>query len=121
MKVLLVVLSLFASLAVSADYDCYRKALNDFSVDSMAFQVKSEEAVVMFEDRPDKAVYSVIRSLEQNLGCSNKSFELAEVSCKEIVPGNALSSICYVESQHGYFFISMDMMESINVVFNRWD
>ncbi len=121
MKVLLIIASLLVSLAASADHDCYRRALNNFSVDSMAFQINSEEAVAMFEDRPDKAVYSVVRSLEQQIGCSEKSFELAEVSCKEIVPGNLLSSICYVESQHGYFFISMDMMESINVVFNRWD
>ena len=121
MKVLLVVVSLFVSLAASANYDCYRKALNDFSADSVSFQVYSEEAAVSFEGKPESAAVAAVRDLEEKLGCDAKSFELGEISCKEVVPGNLLSRVCYAESQLGYFFISMDMMENMNVVFNRWD
>ncbi len=121
MKVLFIVISLVASLAVSADYDCYRKALDDFSVDSKAFQVHDEDAAVMFSDLPEKASFKAIRELEAMLGCVEKSFEISEISCKEVVPGNSLSRVCYVESNMGYFFVSMDMMEGLNIVFNRWD
>lgn len=121
MKVLFIVISLFASLAASADYDCYRKALDDFSVDSKAFQIHDEDAAVMFEDSAERASFKAIRELEAKLKCAEKSFEISEISCKDVVPNNSLSRVCYVESQMGYFFISMDMMEGFNVVFNRWD
>lgn len=121
MKVLLVVISLFVSIAASANYDCYRKALNDFSADSMSFQLYSEEAAASFEKKPENSAVAAVRDLEEKIGCDVKSFEIGEVSCKDVVPGNLLSRVCYAESQHGYFFISMDMMENMNVVFNRWD
>jgi hypothetical protein len=120
-KVILMLLALVLSGSVFANYDCYRRALNDFSSDSAAFQVYSDDAIELYEERPEKAVKAAVSELEGKLECQKGSFELAKISCKEVVPGNFISRVCYVESQHGYFFISMDMMEQLNIVFNRWD
>ena len=120
-KALLIVLAMIFSFGAAANYECYRKVLNDFSSDSAAFQVKSVEAVELFESDPEKAASFGVSQLEGILGCEKNSFALSEVSCKEVVPGNAFSKVCYLESQHGYFFVSIDMMEGLNVVFNRWD
>lgn len=121
MKALLVVLLLVGSFGAAANQDCYQAALNNFSADSVAYRIYDEDISSAFEDNAEKASVRAVRKLEGNLGCADKSFEVAEVSCKEVMPGNALSKVCYVESQLGYFFISIDMMEGVNLVFNRWD
>lgn len=120
-KALLVVLAMVFSFGAAANFECYRKVLNDFSSDSAAFQVRSDLAVELFEEESQKAALLAVSQLEGLLGCEKGSFELSEVSCKEIVPGNYSSKVCYLESQHGYFFVSIDMMDGLNVVFNRWD
>ena len=120
---LVVALGIFVGMSqgVRADFDCYRRALNDFSVDSRSFQVYSEEVSALFEEEPEQAARESIRLLEQRLECDQKSLNPVEVSCKDIVPGNYMSRVCYAESNDGYFFISLDMMENVNIVFNRWD
>lgn len=121
MKALLVVVLMALSFGSAANHDCYRAALNDFSSDSMAYQIYDEDISMAFEDNGGKASERAVRRLENRLGCVEKSFEIQNISCKEVVPGNAISKVCYVESQLGYFFISIDMMEKVNIVFNRWD
>lgn len=120
---LVVVLGVFVGMShgARADYDCYRRVLNDFSVDSRSFQLYSEEVSMLFEEHPEVAARESIRLLENELECNKKSLSPVEVSCKEIIPGNAMSRVCYAENANGYFFISVDMMENINLVFNRWD
>lgn len=121
MKALLVVVLMVVSFGAAANYDCYKAALNDFASDSMAYQIYDEEISMAFEDNGVNASVKAVRSLESKLGCVEKSFEISKASCKEVVPGNSISKVCYLESQLGYFFISMDMMEKVNIVFNRWD
>ncbi len=120
-KALLVVLAMVFSFGAAANYECYRKVLNDFSSDSAAFQVRIENAVEIFEENAERAAVLGVGQLESILGCEKNSFAVSEVACREVVPGNILSKVCYVESQHGYFFVSVDMMDGLNVVFNRWD
>lgn len=121
MKALLVVILMAVSLGSAANYDCYKAALNDFASDSMAYQIYDEDISMAFDDNGVKASVKAVRSLESKLGCVEKSFEIKNVSCNEIVPGNSVSKVCYIESQLGYFFVSMDMMDQVNIVFSRWD
>lgn len=42
--------------------------------------------------------------------------------CKLIDESNASTEVCYVETeQPGFFYILRDMVDHINVVYNRWD
>ena len=120
---LVVALGIFVGMSqgVRADFDCYRRVLNDFSVDSRSFQIYSEEVSALFEEEPEAAARESIRLLEERLECDQKSLDPVDVSCKEIIPGKSMSRVCYAESSDGYFFISLDMMENVNIVFNRWD
>lgn len=104
-----------------AEFDCYRRVLNDFTVDSRSFQFYSESVTHLFEDKPELGAQASIELLEDHLNCSKKSLNPVEITCKEIVPGNYMSRVCYAENKNGYFFITLDLMENINLVFNRWD
>ncbi|TWO31512.1 hypothetical protein E1J38_013395 [Seonamhaeicola sediminis] len=42
--------------------------------------------------------------------------------CKAMDENNELTQVCYVETeQPGFFYIMRDMVDHINVVYNRWD
>lgn len=48
-----------------------------------------------------------------------RDFEQFNVS--EIAPGIDYSKAAYIQSENGYFIISVDMMRHANVVYSRWD
>lgn len=121
MKKVLIVLLMVLAVGAEANYDCYKKVLGNLQYDSMAYQVDADQIEVSFEENSEASSRLGVRLLEKDLGCVDKSFDISEVSCKEIIPGNPISRVCYLESQHGYFFVSMDMMEKLNIVFSRWD
>jgi hypothetical protein len=48
-------------------------------------------------------------------------FPFTNINCREIMPGNPSSQVCYLESKVGYFFVTMDMLDHYFVTYNRWD
>jgi len=114
--------SIIFSNSASAN-DCFQVLSNDFADDSRAFQVADYELESDYEESP--ALYSIeaLDKLYSKIGCipsvSEKS--AVSISCNEIVPGNFYSNVCYVENEYGYFFVSKDMLDSVNIIFNRWD
>ncbi len=120
---LVVALGIFVGMSegVRADFDCNGALLDNYSRDSKSFQIYSEEVAELFEERPEAAAKESIRLLRESLGCADKALNAVEVSCSEVIPGNSMSKVCYAENKDGYFFVSIDMMENVNIVFNRWD
>ncbi len=50
------------------------------------------------------------------------SIEFTGYSCATIDPERSYSEVCYLETESpGYFFVMRDMVDHINVVYNRWD
>jgi len=47
--------------------------------------------------------------------------EFKNLGVTEIVKDISYSKVAYIESQSGYFIISEDMMENINITYSRWD
>lgn len=48
--------------------------------------------------------------------------DFTKYACQTLDETNLYSEVCYVATiQAGYFFIMRDMVEHINVVYNRWD
>lgn len=112
--------------APSLANDCYDKFIEDGAYDSRSFQIPDYQLDNDFEseslDLSKEAVVQVAKNLgchESELGLHNKSAQVAR--CQEIVPGNELSKVCYLESNVGYFMISKDMLSNVNIIFNRWD
>ena len=120
MKVLIFTLFLL-SFAAHAEVDCYGSALDNYSKDSNSFQIYAEEVSEGFENKDRAASTQAIKLLEQKLNCREGAFSINSISCKEIIPGHLHSKVCYLESQRGFFFVSIDMMEQVNITFSRWD
>jgi hypothetical protein len=46
----------------------------------------------------------------------------SKYACQKLDESNRYSEVCYVATnQPGFFFIMRDMVDHINVVYNRWD
>ncbi|OUR99899.1 hypothetical protein A9Q84_02395 [Halobacteriovorax marinus] len=103
--------------------DCFQTLSSDYSQDSGAFKVADYELNGEFEVTPESYSVEALDKLFSNIGCVASVREKAavKISCKEIMPGNPASSVCYLENELGYFFISKDMLDTVNIVFNRWD
>lgn len=42
-------------------------------------------------------------------------------NCRNILPNADHSRVCAIETNHGYFFVTKDMLDGVNIIFNRWD
>jgi hypothetical protein len=102
--------------------NCYQLLSNDYASDSRSFQVADYELEKDFDESPEEYSLEALDGLLKKLGCDSKSQKVeSEVACHEVMPGNSYSRVCYVENELGYFFISKDMLDSVNIIFNRWD
>jgi len=46
---------------------------------------------------------------------------IQDAHCKNILGNDDSTKVCYVSTNVGYFFVMKDMLDSVNVIFNRWD
>ena len=102
--------------------DCYERLTANYSRDSQAFQLSEEGVDYSIERQTAQFAQSAVIALQEKLGCQfEKSAAEYKSDCKEIVPGVSMSRVCYVSTDVGYFLVSVDMLENINIVFNRFD
>jgi hypothetical protein len=47
--------------------------------------------------------------------------EVYSAKCTRVKRGHNFSEMCYVETKAGYFFLTPDILDGINVIYNRWD
>ncbi|MFK8137815.1 MAG: hypothetical protein AB8E15_05575 [Bdellovibrionales bacterium] len=119
MKIVLVILiSSYASFLFA---DCRAKLSNNYSNDSSTINVYADFGDHVSDE--DAAKILVQRALVI-AGCKGK--ELTEFlpksfSCKQLSEKRSYSMACFGESNGGYYFIMKDMVDTANVVFNRWD
>ncbi len=123
MKNLISFLLIFSlSAPIMAVDNCVQVLSNDHSNDSRSFQVYDMDMEKDFDESPEEYSLEALNSLLSKLGCESMSEKVeGEVVCNEIMPGNSFSKVCYVENELGYFFISKDMLDSVNIIYNRWD
>ncbi len=96
-------------------------------VDSRSFSLHEDDFRSDFESKESEfakeavlALLNEVKSCKESL--QKKSDDLiGDVGCAQMIPGKAYSKNCMVESKLGYFFISMDMLGNVNIIFNRWD
>lgn len=123
MKYLLSLILVLSSIQLaSANYDCSAALSDDHAVDSKSFKINEFDVESDFEANPSSFAREAVKKLYENLDCevsSNKDNSI--VKCSEIVRGVSNSKVCYLQNDDGYFLISKDLMENINVLYNRWD
>lgn len=125
MKMLFKLFIIFISLvSLSASADCQFDFMNKFEVmDSKAFSMHDNDLEGDFYESSEEYVREVVINLVSEVkSCQKeKAVFISDVNCMELIPGKPFSKNCVVESRIGYFFISLDMLDNINIIFNRWD
>lgn len=82
-------------------------------IDSSFFQVKEQEF-----NKENDAIRIVQSFVQKN--CSN-NIAIQNSHCKNIIGNDDATKVCYISTNVGYFFVMKDMMENVNVIYNRWD
>ena len=110
---------LFCSVAAKGS-DCH-SFLNSFG-DSHSFQIKTGE------EPADELIFAetaIFRALRPRCDKNDFGFNLSDTEnnkCAEIIAGNPMSQVCYLESKNlGYFFVIRDLLDGANIIWNRWD
>ena len=104
--------------------DCYESLTQNYSRDSFAYQLAEDEVDLELDRGSVSFARAAVEALEAKLSCGMDAKGLSmgqSANCQDVVPGVALSRVCYVEKTYGYFLVSVDMLENINIVFNRFD
>ena len=71
------------------------------------------------DDLSRKGAETIINDIAMNL--CGKSAGISSSHCKNIELNNPYTKVCVVQSRFGYFFLMKDMLDGVNIVFNRWD
>ncbi|MEZ4743039.1 MAG: hypothetical protein R3B45_11415 [Bdellovibrionota bacterium] len=117
LKGLLIFTSLFiGTVSWASDQSCYDKLLN--GGDSNAIKVWADLGDDM--EKEDQVKTLIARAIEK-VGCDQGEVIATNISCKNIDPDHSWAEVCYAEADIGYFFVMKDMVDTANVVFNRWD
>ncbi|MBH46908.1 MAG: hypothetical protein CME71_01920 [Halobacteriovorax sp.] len=121
--ILIVIFSLLIKTAIAHD-ECYRLVTQNYTRDSIAYSL--EEFDILSKDEPGSPQYAraAIMELEAQLGCDAESELIDRIyisKCKRINNGEEFSRICFVKTAYGYYFVSVDLLGKINIVFSRFD
>ncbi|PIR28616.1 MAG: hypothetical protein COV38_15190 [Bdellovibrionales bacterium CG11_big_fil_rev_8_21_14_0_20_38_13] len=121
MKTLILIFVLLIS--ASSFANCSSALTNQYTQDSVAFQLSEDEVDYEIPRATVEFAKQAVTSLQQKLGCKLEKIgeQFTNANCQEVVPGISSSNVCYVEGRSGYFLVSVDMLENINIVFNRFD
>jgi len=113
---------LLCSLSVASSYACESKLLAD-SMDSKHFKLHGDDVIdysthteFINEVSALKASGMVMRLA----GCA-EAIENPKITCVKAV--KHIPALCYVEPKNigGYFLVTKDYVDGVNVIFNRWD
>lgn len=69
-----------------------------------------------------------IRQLINDLGCSRKSVNFSkgpngrgQSRCHTIFRGKPHTRSCYIHTNLGFFFVTTDLTDGVNLLYSRWD
>ena len=100
----------------NSSYDrCYERLSDNYSSDSRHFKINMDDLEFEEESEIEK---SALNFLLKRMGCDlNKvqNFKCRHVSEFEY------SFVCSANIDEGYFFIAPDMLNAVNIIFNRFD
>jgi hypothetical protein len=108
MKLLaLLLIALPATPAHSADYAACTGLLE--GKDSTTFQI------------PQVDVYHPKQIIKDMMTKYCGYAKISDFTCRRFKADDAATEVCYAETPVGYFFITRDYMENVNIIVSRWD
>ena len=108
--------------------DCIAKLMSGSNVDSVNYNIHSDLIDRDFgKDHLASAIYT-IRLLIEDRGCSQKDINFGKgplgrsrSRCSKLVGNQDHTRVCYVETNLGYFFLTTDLLDTVNITYSRWD
>ena len=68
------------------------------------------------------AQIAIKKALEKEKYENLSNIEFTKYCSTELEKGTSWSSVCYLETKSdGFYFVMRDLVDHINVVYNRWD
>tara|TARA_R110000868_G_scaffold258137_10_gene515433 strand:+ start:10620 stop:10994 length:375 start_codon:yes stop_codon:yes gene_type:complete len=124
MKITLLSILLLLIQPVAAYDDCYRLVTQNYTRDSAAYALS--EFDIVSEAQAGSAQYAsdAVMQLEAKLGCELEGDLLDRIystECRNIDDKYDTSRICFVKTEYGYYFVSVDMLGNVNIIFSRFD
>jgi hypothetical protein len=98
--------------------DCYDKLMSS-GTDSNHFKYLIDDVGINYSMNEENAV-KVLHHLRTKLGCKNEDMAYTKVSCKSFSQTHEFN-VCHVETSVGFFYVMNDYVDSVNIIFNRWD
>jgi hypothetical protein len=107
---------------ISASYACESKLLAD-SMDSKHFKLHGDDVLeysgvteIINETSSLRAANMVMKLV----GCT-EAIENPKITCVKAV--RHIPALCYLEPKNlgGYFLVTKDYVDGVNVIFSRWD
>jgi len=109
--------------------DCRALMTKNYSEESVLFTLNPDDY-----NEPDfgndhvARSFFFIRTLLEDLGCSPKAVNFSkgpdgrgQSRCHQIFRGKPHTRSCYIHTNLGFFFITTDFLENVNLLFSRWD
>lgn len=131
MKSLIIAAAILLGSSAFADKNsCLEKLTKHFTLDSRALNVDTDTITVNGHDNDLLAqARSIIRSVLELNGCNGQKdinfgwspLGRTENRCQNLVKERSTSSVCYIESDIGYFFLTRDLQTTAHLIFSRWD
>tara|TARA_B100001971_G_C18268046_1_gene596740 strand:- start:184808 stop:185155 length:348 start_codon:yes stop_codon:yes gene_type:complete len=112
----LLVLTLFVSQVAFANISCYERLTEGYGDSAHYSQHSSDVYSNSAETLDPQMAYNAVTKTLNDLGCSEK-VELTEVQCTEALN----TTLCRLDMKFGYFLILKDYVDTVNILFNRWD
>lgn len=108
--------------------DCASRLFSGSNLDSVNYSINSDEINRDFgRDHLASAIYT-IRILIEDKGCSQSDINFGKgplgrsrSRCTKLVGNQDHTRVCYVETNLGYFFLTTDFLETVNITYSRWD
>lgn len=131
MKSLIITALLMSGSAAFADkHACIEKLTKNFTQDSRTLSVDTDTITVNGHENDHLAqARSIIRSVLSINGCNGDADinfgwspqGRTKNNCQALVKDRSHSTVCYIESDIGFFFITRDLQTTANIIYNRWD
>jgi len=108
--------------------DCIQRLMGNRVQDSINFAIHSDDVDRDFgRDFLAEAIYT-IRILIDREGCSQNDINFGQgplgrshSRCSKIVRNQDHTRVCYIETNLGYFFLTKDPLDLVNITYSRWD
>lgn len=107
---------------------CITTLTGSNSGDTQSFTLHSDDVDRDFDrDFLAEAIYT-IRILLDREGCRKTDVNFGKgpygrshSRCSKVIRNQEHTRVCYIETNLGYFFLTKDLLENINITFSRWD